>query len=50
MYVDAFGHPADLDAIHSVARKHGVKIIADTCESLGSRYRGIPTGNGRYCE
>ncbi len=42
--VDVFGHPADWDAIEEVAGRHGLEIIADPCESIGSEYRGRKTG------
>jgi len=42
--VDAFGQPADMDRINEVARRHGLVVITDTCESLGSYYKGRPVG------
>jgi len=42
--VDAFGHPADLDAIVAVAETHGLPIVEDACEALGSEYRGRRIG------
>ena len=38
--VDAFGQPARLDAIREVAERHGLVFIEDSCESLGSEYKG----------
>ena len=35
--VDAFGHPADLASISSLARPRGLWIVSDSCEALGSR-------------
>jgi perosamine synthetase len=35
--VDAFGHPADLAAISSLARPRGLVLVSDSCEALGSR-------------
>jgi perosamine synthetase len=43
--VDAFGHPAEWDEIERIARKHGLAIIDDACEALGSRYRGRRIGS-----
>lgn len=37
--VDAFGQPARLDAIREIAARHGLKVIEDSCESLGSATR-----------
>ena len=42
--VDVFGHPADWDAIEEVAARHGLEVIADSCESIGAEYRGRKTG------
>ena len=42
--VHTFGHPADLDPILAVARKHGVPVIEDACEALGAQYRGRSVG------
>jgi dTDP-4-amino-4,6-dideoxygalactose transaminase len=42
--VDAFGQPADRNPIREVARKHSLKIIEDTCESLGAEYKGCRAG------
>ncbi|MBI1392457.1 MAG: aminotransferase class I/II-fold pyridoxal phosphate-dependent enzyme [Alphaproteobacteria bacterium] len=40
--VDLFGLPADYDAIAAVARKYELKLIADSAQSFGSRWRGRP--------
>jgi perosamine synthetase len=42
--VHTFGHPADLDPIMKIARKHDLAVIEDACEALGARYRGRPAG------
>lgn len=46
--VDAFGQPARLDAIREIADRHGLVVIEDSCESLGSEYKGIKAGNGAF--
>ncbi len=33
------GQPVDLEPIHSIASKHGIKVIEDACHALGSQYR-----------
>jgi CDP-6-deoxy-D-xylo-4-hexulose-3-dehydrase len=38
------GNAADWDVIRSVADRHGLKLIEDTCDALGARLRGTPTG------
>ncbi|MEW5825430.1 MAG: DegT/DnrJ/EryC1/StrS family aminotransferase [Candidatus Bipolaricaulota bacterium] len=42
--VDAFGHPADLPAIQAIARRHGLRLIEDSAEALGSRLGGRACG------
>jgi len=42
--VDILGHPVDLDPILARARAHGLAVVEDATESLGSRYRDEPTG------
>jgi perosamine synthetase len=44
--VDAFGQPARLDSIRQIADRHGLVVIEDSCEALGSEYKGIKAGNG----
>jgi dTDP-4-amino-4,6-dideoxygalactose transaminase len=43
MPVDPFGQPADLDAVHSLARDHDLAVVEDAACALGAR-RG-----GRLC-
>jgi len=42
--VDAFGQPADYDAIGDVARRHGLAVIEDSCEAIGAEYKGRQAG------
>ncbi|MBH30546.1 MAG: hypothetical protein CMG71_00975 [Candidatus Marinimicrobia bacterium] len=42
--VDMNGMPFDYEEIFSFANKHGLKVIADSAESLGAVYRGQKTG------
>lgn len=46
--VDAFGQPAKLDVIREIADRHRLVVIEDSCESLGSEYKGIKAGNGAF--
>lgn len=39
-----FGHPVDLDSLLSICEAHGLPLIEDAAESLGSLYRGRHTG------
>jgi perosamine synthetase len=42
--VDAFGQPADYDAIHRIAEQYGVIVIEDSCEAIGAEYKGRKAG------
>ena len=43
--VHVFGHACDLDALSEVAARHGIVLIEDAAESLGTLYNGKHTGN-----
>lgn len=34
------GFPCNLDALSSVAKKHGIAIVEDACQSIGGKYKG----------
>lgn len=38
------GHPADLDALQGIARKHGLPLIEDSAHAHGSEWRGKKIG------
>ncbi|MDO5552322.1 MAG: DegT/DnrJ/EryC1/StrS family aminotransferase [Planctomycetia bacterium] len=38
------GHPADMDAIMAVAKRHNVKVIEDNSHAVGSLYKGRKCG------
>ena len=38
------GNPFDLDAVMAFAKEHGLWVIEDNCDALGSRYRDRLTG------
>ncbi len=42
--VDYAGHPADLDSIIQLARKHDLIVIEDACHALGAEYKGSRVG------
>lgn len=42
--VDVFGQPAEMDAIRQLAAELGLAVIEDSCEALGSEYKGRKAG------
>ena len=38
------GLPCDMDAILSIAKKHGLRVIEDAAHALGTEYKGKKTG------
>lgn len=42
--VDAFGQPADYDALHTIASEYDLVLIEDSCEALGAEYKGRKAG------
>jgi CDP-6-deoxy-D-xylo-4-hexulose-3-dehydrase len=44
MLAHTLGNPFDLDAVQSVARRHGLWLIEDTCDAVGAEYRGRKVG------
>jgi len=43
--VDYAGHPADMDALRSIADRYGLILIEDAAHSLGSTYKGRQVGS-----
>ncbi len=43
--VHLYGHPADMDALKAIARKHNLFIIEDAAEAHGARYKGQRVGS-----
>lgn len=43
--VDYAGHPADLDALMSLAERHGLVVVEDAAHALGASYRGQKVGS-----
>ena len=42
--VDVFGQPPDMDTIGTLADELGLAVIEDSCEALGSEYKGRKAG------
>jgi len=47
--VHLFGHPADMDSLMSVARKHNLKVIEDCAQAPGATYKGRLVGTIGDC-
>ncbi len=43
--VHLFGLVADMDPIMAIARKHNLRVIEDSCETMGVPYNGKPAGS-----
>jgi perosamine synthetase len=43
--VDYAGNPADMEPVMAVARRHGLYVVHDTAQSIGSLYKGKKTGS-----
>lgn len=44
--VDIFGQSVEMDPILKIAKKYKLKILEDSCESLGATYKGRMVGTG----
>jgi dTDP-4-amino-4,6-dideoxygalactose transaminase len=42
--VHLYGHPADMDPINSVAKRHNLKVIEDNAQAIGAKYKNRKTG------
>lgn len=42
--VSLFGNPLDWERLHDLQRRHGLHLVEDAACSLGSSFRGTPTG------
>jgi CDP-6-deoxy-D-xylo-4-hexulose-3-dehydrase len=44
MFAHTLGNPADMDAVVDFVKKHGLHLIEDTCDALGSKWDGQMLG------
>lgn len=44
MPVHLYGQPAEMDALMALAKRHGLFVIEDAAEAMGSAYKGRPCG------
>lgn len=44
LVVHIFGHPADMDPIMALAKKHNLIVIEDCAQAPGAKYKGRPVG------
>jgi len=44
MAVHLFGQPAAMDKIQDIARRHALRIIEDSCETMFAKYQGTSVG------
>ena len=49
MPVHLYGHPADMDALTTIARARGVTVIEDAAEAHGAEYKGRRVGGLSQC-
>jgi len=47
--VHVFGYPCDMPKIVKIAKKHGLKVIEDSCESIGATISGKNVGTFSDC-
>jgi dTDP-4-amino-4,6-dideoxygalactose transaminase len=46
--VHVFGRPLEMDALKAAAEFHGISIVEDACEALGSSIHGVPAGTAGH--
>lgn len=44
------GQPCEMQAIHTLSKQYGFRIIEDASHALGGCYQDAPIGNGRYSD
>jgi perosamine synthetase len=46
--VHLYGYPCNMEAIMSVADRHGLFVIEDACQAVGANYQGRMVGILRH--
>lgn len=49
MPVHLYGHPADMDPLLDLAKKHNLFVLEDAAEAVAALYKGRPTGSLGDC-
>jgi CDP-6-deoxy-D-xylo-4-hexulose-3-dehydrase len=44
LFPNLIGNAPDWDALRAIADRHGLPLVEDSCDALGARLRGVPTG------
>lgn len=44
------GQPCDMQAIHALSQRFGIKVVEDASHAIGGLYQGECIGNGRYSD
>jgi CDP-6-deoxy-D-xylo-4-hexulose-3-dehydrase len=44
LFPNLIGNAPDWDALRAIADRHGLPLVEDSCDTLGARLRGTPTG------
>ena len=47
--VHLFGQATDMDEIMTIAKKHGLKVVEDSAQAFGAKYKGTPVGTIGDC-
>ncbi|MBI3542152.1 MAG: DegT/DnrJ/EryC1/StrS family aminotransferase, partial [Deltaproteobacteria bacterium] len=43
--VHLFGSPCDMDPIMAIAKRHGLRVVEDSCETMFTKYKGRSVGS-----